>query len=131
MAHTTATIPRNKDCGRLAAITPLASYEPNVSNNFDEKEVTPSIFQSSSVTSIHDLGDNSTASLDPQVDDGHIMNTLASLYLQERGAHASLSQAFHSNEESLLPGACTVDLSQHGETRCIVVTDKKTKPKVG
>ena len=97
----TITTPQDEDCGRLAAISPLTGSEPNVSDNSDENEVTPPNFQSSSVTSIFDLGDNSTASLD----DEHIRNTLASpLYLHERGANAD----HHSNEESLLPGAQSI-----------------------
>ena len=72
-------------------------------DNFDDIEVTTSIFQSSSV------GDNSTESPDPEIDDEHIRNALASpLYIQKRGANASQSQVYHCNEESLLPGAQSI-----------------------
>ena len=50
--NNTAKIPRNEDCDRLAAITPLTGYGSNVSDNFDDIEVTTSISQSSSVISI-------------------------------------------------------------------------------
>ena len=101
----TATIPRNEACGSLATTTPLTGYEPNVSDNFDDIEVTASIFQ----TSINDLGDNGTESPDAEIDDEHIRNALASpLYFQKREANASLLQAYHSNEDSLLPGARSV-----------------------
>ena len=99
----TAVIPRNEDRGSLAITTPLTGYEPNVPDNFDDIEVTTSIFQSSSV------GDNSTESPDPEIDDEHIRNALASpLYIQKRGANASQSQVYHSNEESSLPGAQSI-----------------------
>ena len=108
--------------------TALTGYEPNVSDNFDETEVTPSVFQSSSVTSLYDLGDNSTESPDPEIDDEHIRNTLASpLYIQERGANASLKRTYHSNEESSFPGAQSILAS----TRCMVVTEKKIQARVG
>ena len=98
-------ITRNEDCGRLATITPLTGYEPNVFDNFDDTEGTTSIFQSSS-----DLGDNSTEkSLDQEIDDEHIRKALASpLYIQERETNANLWQTYHSNEESLLPDAQSI-----------------------
>ena len=78
-----ATITRNEEhSGRLVTSKPLTSYEPN---EFDDIEIThnPSIFQSSNVRSIYDLGENSTASLDPEFDDEHIRNTMGSpLYLR-------------------------------------------------
>ena len=66
----TAVIPRNEDRGSLATTTPLTGYEPNVPDNFDDIEVTTSIFQSSSVC------DNSTESPDPEIDDEHIKRWL-------------------------------------------------------
>ena len=56
--------------------------------------------------SVYDLGDNEAESPGAEIDDEHIRNVLASsLYVQEREANASLRQAYHSDEESLLPGA--------------------------
>ena len=60
---TTATITRNEDRCSLATITLLTGYEPNVSDNFDEKEVTTSIFQNSS-RSYFEVGDTCTDSPD-------------------------------------------------------------------
>ena len=113
--------PRNEAYGSMAISTPLTSYEPNVTDNSDI-EVTTSTFQGSSVTSIYDLGDNGAESPDAEIDDEHVRNAMASpLYIQEREANASLLQAYHSNEERLLPG---------GRTRCMVVTEKKIEPRV-
>ena len=103
----------------MAISTPLTSYEPKVTDNSDI-EVTNSTFQDSNVTSIYDLGDNGAESPDAEIDDEHVRNALASpLYIQEREANASLLQAYHSNEERLLPG---------GRTHCMVVTAKKIEP---
>ena len=113
--NTTAPNPRNEAYGSLAVSQPLTGYEPNVTDNNDDVEVTTSIFQSSSVTSIYDLGDSGAESPDAEIDDEHVRNALASsLYIQEREANASLLQAYHSNEESLLPGARSI-LASTGE----------------
>ena len=106
--------PPNEVYGSLAFSTPPTGYEPNVTDSSD-MEVTASFFQDSNVTSIYDLGDNGAASPDAEVDDEHVRNALASpLYIQEREANASLLQAYHSNEESLLPSARSI-LASTGE----------------
>ena len=65
--------------------------------------------KSSSVTSIFALCDSLTTSSDFEVDDEHTRTALASpLYTQEREANASLFQAYHSNEEGLLPAAPSI-----------------------
>ena len=124
-SNSPATITRNEEhCGRLVLSIPLTGYEPTEP---DEVEVTHnlSIFHSPSVTSIYDLGENSTASPDQENHDEHIRNTLASpLCLQEREASADLSQVHHFNEESLLPGL-TVGLCKREETRDNVLTEKE------
>ena len=97
-----ATIARYEEhCDRLATSTPLTGHEPN---ELDVRDVThnPSIFQSSSVTSEDNVGENRTDSLDPGIDDEHIRNMLASpLYLQEKEASADLTKAFHANAQTL------------------------------
>ena len=114
--NTTAPNPRNEPYGFLAIIQPLTGYEHNVTDKFDVLEVAASIFQDSSVTSIYDLGDNGTESANAEIDDEHTRNALASpLYIQEREANADLSQAYRSNEESLLPGARSI-FCKHGGT---------------
>ena len=65
--------------------------------------------------STYALGDNGTESADAEIDDEHTRNASASpLYIQEREANADLSQAYHSNEESLLPDARSI-LASTGE----------------
>ena len=88
---------------------PLTGYEPNETDNSDDKEVSASFFQGSSITSIYDLGDNGAESPYVEIDDEHIRKALASpLYIQEREANASLRQTYHSSEESLLPSAQSI-----------------------
>ena len=113
--NTTAPNPRNEARGSLAIIQPLTGYEHNVTDKFDVFEVTASIFQNTSVFFTYDLGDNGTESADAEIDDEHTRNALASpLNIQEREANADLSQACHSNEESLLPDARSI-LASTGE----------------
>ena len=105
----TAPHPRNEAHGPMAIIPPPTRYEPNVTDNFDDMGVTASIFQDSSVASIYDLGDKRSESPDAEIDDEHVRNALASpLYIEEREANASLRQAYHSNAESLFPGAQSI-----------------------
>ena len=86
----------------------LTGYEPNVTDNFDEREVTASIFHSSSVKSKMKLA-ITVWRPQTEIDDEHIRNQVASpLYIQERAANASLMQAYHCTEESLLPGARSI-----------------------
>ena len=101
--------PRNEVYGSLAISTPPTGYEPNVTDNSEDIEVTASFFQDSNVTSIYDLGDNGAESPDAEIDDEHVRNALASTpYIQEREASASLLQTYHSNDESLLSGARSI-----------------------
>ena len=94
----------------------------------DDFEVFPSIFHSSSVRSVYDLGENNTTSFDPEMDDEHIRNMLASpLYLQEREASADMPQVYHSNEESLLPSSQSISTSAV-KALCIDVTEEKIPP---
>ena len=76
--ETTAPNQRNEVYGFLAISTPPTSYEPNVTDNPDDMEVTASFFQDSNVTSIYDLGDNGAESPDAEIDDEHVRNALAS-----------------------------------------------------
>ena len=53
-----APIPRNEDHGSLSKTTPLTGSEPNVTDNSDDFQVAASVFQRSSVKTVHDLGDD-------------------------------------------------------------------------
>ena len=93
----------------MAKTPPLTGYEPNVTDTSDDFEVIHSFFQRSHVETVYDSGDNDAKSPNAETDDEHIRNALAlPLYIQEREANASLRQAYHSNEESLLPGARSI-----------------------
>ena len=101
-----APIPRNEDHASLSKTTPLTGSERNVTDNSDDFQVTASVFQRSSVKTVHDLGDDDAETPDAEIDDEHIRNALTlPLYTQEREADAFLRQTYHSNEEGLFPGA--------------------------
>ena len=74
----------------------------------DFLEVT-SFFQGSNVKTVYILGDNDAKYPDAETDDEHTRNSLASpLYLQERGASASLLPVYHSQKRKLV-STCTVN----------------------
>ena len=101
-----APITRNKVYGSMAVSTPLTGCEPNETDNVVDMEANASFFQD---TSVYNLGDKGTESPDAGIDDEHIRKTLmSSLTIQEQEAEANLRQAYHSNDESSLPGAPSI-----------------------
>ena len=66
----------------------------------EDFEAVASLFQSSNVKTVHNVGDNDAKYPDAEIDDVHTRNSLASpLYLQERKASACLLQAFTHREK--------------------------------
>ena len=90
----------NEECCPLAKNHSLTGYEPNVFDDFHYSETSAVIFQDES-------GDKDTEPsylCDVELDDETIGKALPSpLFIQEREEQADQRQAYHSNEESVLP----------------------------
>ena len=94
----------------MAKSRPPTGYAPKVLTS-DEFNVYPSIFQSSDLNNICNLGIDLEESANAEIDDEHIRDAFASpLFLQESEAEADLrhTHTHHSNEESLFKGAQSV-----------------------
>ena len=91
----------NKEFFTLAIYHPPTGYEPKLLDNFDYSETSAMIFQDES----GDMGtEPSSYSCDAELDDENVGKALSSpLIIQEREEPANLRQAYHSDEESLLP----------------------------
>ena len=84
----------------MAKNNPLTGYEPKLLDNFDYPEISAMIFQDES----GDVDTEPSYSCDAALDDEIIGKALSSpLFMQEREEPANLRQAYHSQEESLLP----------------------------
>ena len=84
----------------MAMHNPRTGYEPKQLDNFDYSETYTAIFQNESV----DTDTEPSYSCDAELDDEIIGKALSSpLFIQEREEPANLRQAYHSQEESLLP----------------------------
>ena len=89
----------------------------------------PTLFQSSNIETVRDLGDNDAASPNAEIDDEHIGNAPASpLFSRECEAEADLRHTYHSNEKRFV-SRCTVNLSKHGATRRLADTRTKVEAK--
>ena len=100
--------PRKEDCGSMAKSRPPTGYAPKVLTS-DEFNVYLSIFQSSDLNNICNLGIDLEESANAEIEDEHIRDAFASpLFLQESEAEADLRQTHHSNKESLFKGAQSV-----------------------
>ena len=79
---------------------PPTGYEPNVLDDFDHSETSAMIFQDES----GDIDTEPSYLCDAELDDETIGKALSSpLFIQEREEPADRIQAYHSDEESLLP----------------------------
>ena len=75
-------------------------YEPKLLDNFHYSETYTAIFQNESV----DVDTEPSYSFDAELDDETIVEALSSpLFIQERQEPADRRQAYHSDEQSLLP----------------------------
>ena len=93
---------------------PLTGYDPKHLDNFDYSETYAAIFQDESV----DADTESSYWFDAELDDELIRKALCSpLFIQEREEPADRRQAYHSNEESLLPAQYFFHTNKYGETR--------------
>ena len=110
-AHT-----QNEEYCPMAIYNPLTGYEPKLLDDFDHSETSAMIFQDES-------GDKDTEpsySCNAELDDEIIGKALSSpLFIQEREEPANWRQAYHSQEESLLPAQSFFFFRTHkyGETR--------------
>ena len=93
----------------MAIYHPLTGYEPNVLDDFHYSETSAMIFQDES-------GDRDTEPsylCDSELDNETIGKALSSpLFFQERGESADRRQAYHFDEESLLPAQALFALSR-------------------
>ena len=94
-----ASPPIEESCS-LAESTPPTGYEPKLLDDFHYSETTEIVFQQES-------GDKDTVPsylCDAELGGETIDKALSSpLFIQETGESADRRQAYHSNEESLLP----------------------------
>ena len=108
MSPICAQDPRKEDSGSMAKSRPPTGSAPKVLTS-DEFNVYPSIFQSSDLNNICNLGIDLEESANTEIDDEHIRDAFASpLFSQWSEAEADLRQTHHSNEESLIKGAQSV-----------------------
>ena len=95
-AHT-----HNEEYCTVAIYNPLTGYESKLLDDFDHSETSAMIFQEES----SDIDTEPSYSCDAEIDDEIIGKVSSSpLFIQEREEPANLRQAYHSHEESLLPG---------------------------
>ena len=85
----------------MAIYNPLTGYESKLLDDFDHSETSAMIFQDES----SDIDTELSYSCDAELDDEIIGKVSSSpLFIQEREEPANGKQAYHSHEESLLPG---------------------------
>ena len=107
----TTALTQNEEYCPLAIFHPLTGYEPKLLDNFDHSETSAMIFQDES----GDMYTEPSYSCDAELDDELIGKALSSP--QEREEPANRRQAYHSNEESLLPARSFFAHTKYGETR--------------
>ena len=98
----TTALTHNEEYCTVAIHNILTGCEPHLRDNFDYSETSAAIFQDES----GDIDAEPSYSCDAELDDEMIGKSLSSpLFTQEREEPANLRQAYHSDEESLLPAS--------------------------
>ena len=111
----------------MAIYNPVTGYEPKLLDNFDYSETSAMIFQDES----GDIDTEASYSCDAELDDEIVRKALSSpLFIQEREEPANLRQAYHSNEESLLPAQFFFSHTQVRGDPCANLFVPKTKIKL-